>query len=116
MNPSFLSTLKVYFLAEVNVTIYFPFLFGDSGAAFVMSVCGMKFLRFGFGNTPHQHIILIWTVLLFNFDYHGCSETFLIDFFFMAIFVEKVRVVLQFHLTLFTYFSQVLYFIQKPVI
>ena len=96
---------------EVHVVIYFPVLFDDSGAAFVMSVCGMKFLRFGFGNTPHQHIILIWTVLLFNFDYDGYSETFLIDFFFMAIFVEKVRVVLYFHLTLMSHFSQVLHFI-----
>ena len=85
--------------------ICFSFLFGDSGAAFVMSVCGMKFLRFGFGNTPHQHIILIWTVLLFNFDYDGYSETFLIDFFFMAIFVEKVSVMLYFHLILLTHFS-----------
>jgi len=64
--------------------------FGPIVASIIITICASKFLCSSFGNTSHQHIILIWTVLFFNFDYHGYSETFLIDFFLMSIFVEKM--------------------------
>lgn len=34
--------------------------------------------------------MLLWTVLFFHFDYRHSSETFVVDYFFMSIFMSKV--------------------------
>ncbi|XP_065662073.1 pecanex-like protein 1 isoform X6 [Hydra vulgaris] len=69
--------------------------FGSILASAIITITSMKLLRSAFSNTVHQHIVLIWTVLFFGYDYYGYSETFLIDYFIMAIFVEKM---LELHL------------------
>ncbi|XP_066911070.1 pecanex-like protein 1 isoform X2 [Clytia hemisphaerica] len=63
--------------------------FGNLAASFIITICAIKLLRSAFTNTSRQHIILIWTVLFFEYDFRGCSETFLVDYFFMSIFVDK---------------------------
>ncbi|XP_047133390.1 pecanex-like protein 3 isoform X2 [Hydra vulgaris] len=69
--------------------------FGSILASAIITITSMKLLRSAFSNTVHQHVVLIWTVLFFGYDYYGYSETFLIDYFIMAIFVEKM---LELHL------------------
>lgn len=64
--------------------------FGPLFGAFLITITSLKLLRSCFTNAPRQHIILIWTVLFFNFDYDGYSETFLVDYFVMSIFVDKM--------------------------
>ena len=70
---------------NVNITFFFSY-----GPLFI-TVCAMKLLRSNFSATARQHIVLIWTVLFFEFDYRHSSETFPIDYFVMSIFVDKVQ-------------------------
>ena len=81
--------ILLMYISLTSIIFYFSF---DRPGAFIITICGMKLLRSCFTNTPRQHIILIWTVLFFEYDFRGCSETFLIDYFFMSIFVDKVNI------------------------
>ncbi|XP_064603904.1 pecanex-like protein 1 isoform X2 [Liolophura sinensis] len=56
----------------------------------IVVVCGMKLLRSSFSDTPKHYHILAFTVLFFKFDFrNSATETFLIDYFFMAILYQK---------------------------
>lgn len=57
-----------------------------------MCIMGLKLLRSSFSDCSRQHLVLLWTVLFFHFDYRHSSETFVVDYFFMSIFMNKVRV------------------------
>lgn len=63
-----------------------------SGGPAVMCIMGLKLLRSSFSDCSRQHLVLLWTVLFFHFDYRHSSETFVVDYFFMSIFMNKVRV------------------------
>eukprot|EP00795_Rhopilema_esculentum_P002882 gene2882-1119_t len=63
--------------------------FGPVIGSLIITITGMKLLRSSFTATARQHIVLIWTVLFFEYDYRGNSETFPIDYFIMSIFVDK---------------------------
>ena len=56
----------------------------------VICVTGLKLLRSSFSDSSRQHLVLLWTVLFFHFDYRHSSETFVVDYFFMSIFMNKV--------------------------
>ena len=63
--------------------------FGTAVGALITSVCGLKVMRSAFSNTSQQYLIVIFSALLFEFDYQSYSETFLIDYFFMGIIFAK---------------------------
>ena len=72
---------------------YFVFLiFFCSGGPVVICIVGLKLLRSSFSDSSRQHVVLLWTVLFFHFDYSHSSETFVVDYFFMSIFMSKVNV------------------------
>ena len=76
----------VCFNRLVSISIQLHFSIGS----LIITITGMKLLRSSFTATARQHIVLIWTVLFFEYDYRGNSETFPIDYFLMSIFVDKV--------------------------
>ena len=55
----------------------------------MICVMGLKLLRSAFSDSSRQHIVLLWTVLFFHFDYVQSSETFVVDYFFLSIFMSK---------------------------
>ncbi|XP_023689512.2 pecanex-like protein 2 isoform X2 [Paramormyrops kingsleyae] len=57
---------------------------------FLMTVAGMKLLRSAFCNPSYQFVTLTFTIVFFEFDCSGASQTFLLDFFFMSIVFHKV--------------------------
>ena len=63
-----------------------------SGAALVISVTGLKIIRHAFGELSRQHMLLILTVLFFNFDYAHLAEGFPLDYFIMSIIFYKVSI------------------------
>ncbi|CAH3161495.1 unnamed protein product [Porites evermanni] len=64
--------------------------FGPYGGPAVICIMGLKLLRSSFSDPSRQHIVLLWTVLFFHFDYSHSSETFVVDYFFMSIFISKL--------------------------
>ncbi|XP_060872940.1 pecanex-like protein 1 [Metopolophium dirhodum] len=56
----------------------------------VLSVCALKCLRCSFSQQSNQYNILAFTVLFFQLDYVKCSETFIIDYYLMAIAYDKI--------------------------
>ncbi|KAJ8308590.1 hypothetical protein KUTeg_013464 [Tegillarca granosa] len=63
--------------------------FGVFVGPLVIVICGLKLLRFAFSDTPKQFMIVTITTLFFKYDYRWASETFLIDYFFVAIIFCK---------------------------
>ncbi|XP_013392762.1 pecanex-like protein 1 [Lingula anatina] len=63
--------------------------FGYLIGALVVTVCGIKMFRSAFVHTPKQYLIVVFTFFFFKYDYGQASESFLIDYFFIAIFVNK---------------------------
>ena len=72
-------------------TVYFCCYCFHSGGPAVICIMGLKLLRGSFSESSRQHLVLLWTVLFFHFDYSHSSETFVVDYFFMSIFMNKVR-------------------------
>ncbi|XP_018017369.2 pecanex-like protein 1 isoform X1 [Hyalella azteca] len=72
-------TLDGPFIASKHPTI----------GALMVVVCGLKGLRSTYSYPPSHFLILAFTKLLFDYDLRGCSEGFLVDFFFMAIIFRK---------------------------
>jgi len=58
-------------------------------AAFIIVVCSIKMFRSAFTNPSHQFFIIVFTVLFFRYDYAELSESFLIDYFFISILLNK---------------------------
>ncbi|KAI5107823.1 pecanex-like protein 2 isoform X1, partial [Silurus meridionalis] len=56
----------------------------------LMTVAGMKLLRSSFCNPSYQFLTLIFTIVFFEFDCSGASETFLLNFFLMSIVFHKL--------------------------
>ena len=52
-------------------------------------VCSLKMFRSGFTSPSHQYLIVLFTALLFKYDLHGLSESFVIDYFFTSILLYK---------------------------
>src|SRR6218665_3731087 len=67
-------------------------------------MCSLKMFRSAFTNTPHQFLYIIFTMFCFRYDCHGCSETFLIDYFFLSIVLHKVTLQSHFQYPSFTPF------------
>ncbi|KAL3873552.1 hypothetical protein ACJMK2_036651 [Sinanodonta woodiana] len=63
--------------------------FGNYFGPLIIVICGLKLHRFAFSNTPKQHMILAFTVFFFKYDYSWATESFLIDYFFIAILFCK---------------------------
>ncbi|KAF5299608.1 hypothetical protein FQA39_LY11523 [Lamprigera yunnana] len=63
--------------------------FGTLGAALIVVVCGMRCIRGSYSNQNSQYLILIFTVLLFRYDYRFYHESFLIDYFVMSILYHR---------------------------
>ncbi|KAJ7389072.1 hypothetical protein OS493_033934 [Desmophyllum pertusum] len=64
--------------------------FGPYGGPAVICIMGLKLLRSSFSDSSRQHLVLLWTVLFFHFDYGHSSETFVVDYFFMSILMNKL--------------------------
>ncbi|XP_053315947.1 pecanex-like protein 2 [Spea bombifrons] len=58
--------------------------------ALFISIAGIKLMRLSFCNPCHQFITLGFTILFFQFDYRGISESFLMDLFIMSILFAKL--------------------------
>ncbi|XP_037072385.1 pecanex-like protein 1, partial [Pollicipes pollicipes] len=65
--------------------------FGLEWAALIVVVCGMKSLRTTYADTSYSYLVLVFTLLLFKLDWAARSETFLVDFFVLAVAFDKVR-------------------------
>ena len=83
---------------ELFVILYCPFgvdlliyryLFFSGGSLLVCAI-GLKMVRSSFSDSSKQCILVIWTVLFFEFDYQKSSEGFPIDYFIMSIVLTKV--------------------------
>ena len=61
-----------------------------SGAALVLSVIGVRLLRGSYSELSRQHIIFIFTLLFFNFDYEHYSESLPLDYFVISLVFYKV--------------------------
>ncbi|XP_054154307.1 pecanex-like protein 1 [Oppia nitens] len=55
----------------------------------IVVICGFKCLRSTFNDSSHNHIILVFTYLLFNFDLRMRSEAFLMNYFVLSIVYYK---------------------------
>jgi len=58
-------------------------------AAFVIVVCSIKMFRSAFTNPAHQFLIVIFTMLFFRYDCPELTESFLVDYFFVSILLNK---------------------------
>ncbi|XP_055496805.1 pecanex-like protein 1 isoform X3 [Leucoraja erinacea] len=58
--------------------------------AFMITIAGMKLLRSSYSSPTYQYVTVVFTVLFFTFDYKTCSETLLLDLFFMSILFSKL--------------------------
>ena len=85
----FTTTLTAMIFRWGNCIFFLLFFFFSAGPA-VICVTGLKLLRSSFSDSSRQHLVLLWTVLFFHFDYRHSSETFVVDYFFMSIFMSKV--------------------------
>ena len=63
----------------------------SSGAAFVVSIVGMKLFRSAYSELSRQHVVLILSLLFFNVDYAHLNEGFPFNYFITAILFSKVR-------------------------
>ncbi|XP_025602906.2 pecanex-like protein 1 isoform X2 [Athalia rosae] len=64
--------------------------FGESIGSLIVVICGMKALRSAYSDPSTRYLVLVFTVLLFKFDFRDIGETFLIDYFVMGIVFSKV--------------------------
>jgi len=58
-------------------------------AAFIIVVCSIKMFRSAFTNPSHQFLCIVFTMLFFRYDYSELSESFLVDYFFVSILLNK---------------------------
>ncbi|XP_046486198.1 pecanex-like protein 1 isoform X1 [Neodiprion pinetum] len=64
--------------------------FGEGIGSLIVVICGMKALRSAYSDPSTRYLILVFTVLLFKFDFRDIGETFLVDYFVMGIVFSKV--------------------------
>ncbi|XP_061376785.1 protein pecanex isoform X4 [Danaus plexippus] len=66
--------------------------YGDAVGALIICVCALKCLRNAYSDPDSQYLILVFAVLVFQRDLSSqkVSETFLVDYFIMAIVFNKV--------------------------
>ncbi|CAG4961455.1 unnamed protein product [Colias eurytheme] len=66
--------------------------YGDTFGALIICVCALKCLRNAYSDPDSQYLIIVFAVLLFQRDLGSrkISETFLVDYFIMAIIFNKV--------------------------
>jgi hypothetical protein len=64
--------------------------FGVAFGSLIIVITGMKALRSSFSDPGKHYLMLFFTILFFEFDWNGMSETFLVDFFFMTIAFHKM--------------------------
>ncbi|CAK1583049.1 unnamed protein product [Parnassius mnemosyne] len=66
--------------------------YGDTVGALIICVCALKCLRNAYSDPDSQYLILVFAVLIFQLDLSSqkMSETFLVDYFVMAIIFNKV--------------------------
>ncbi|XP_068632284.1 pecanex-like protein 1 [Battus philenor] len=66
--------------------------YGDTVGALIICVCALKCLRNAYSEPESQYLILVFAVLIFQLDLSSqkMSETFLVDYFLMAIIFNKV--------------------------
>lgn len=64
--------------------------FGESVGALIVVVCGLKSLRSAYSDPSTRYLVLVFAVLLFQQDFRGQSETFLVDYFVTGIAFAKI--------------------------
>ena len=64
--------------------------FLNSGAALLLSVVGLRVLRGSYTELSRQHMIFIFTLFFFNFDYEHYSESLPLDYFVISLIFYKV--------------------------
>ncbi|XP_045536966.1 pecanex-like protein 1 isoform X1 [Papilio machaon] len=66
--------------------------YGDTLGALIICVCALKCLRNAYSEPESQYLIVVFAVLVFQLDLSSreVSETFLVDYFLMAIIFNKV--------------------------
>ncbi|ELU16306.1 hypothetical protein CAPTEDRAFT_221096 [Capitella teleta] len=58
-------------------------------STFIVVVCSLKMFRCAFSDTSRVYLIIVFTTFFFKYDYGSSSESFCVDFFFMAIIFNK---------------------------
>ena len=74
----------VYYCMYVIRTVFY------SGAALVLSIIGLRLLRGSYTELSRQHMIFIFTLFFFNFDYEHYSESLPLDYFVISLLFYKV--------------------------
>lgn len=80
---------NIRFVINVHVELYLCLCFRVGPV--IICIVGLKLLRSAFSDSSRQHLILVFTLLFFSFDFAYVSETLLVDYFFMSIFMAKVK-------------------------
>ncbi|XP_057329503.1 pecanex-like protein 1 isoform X1 [Microplitis mediator] len=65
--------------------------FGESVGALIIVVCGLKSLRSAYADPSSRYLVLAFSLLFFQYDYRDLSETFLVDYFVIAIAYAKIH-------------------------
>uniref|UniRef100_A0A1Y1JUR7 Pecanex-like protein n=2 Tax=Photinus pyralis TaxID=7054 RepID=A0A1Y1JUR7_PHOPY len=63
--------------------------FGALCGSLIVVMCGLRCIRGSYSNQNSQYLILIFTVLLFRYDYKHFHEGFLIDYFLVSILYHR---------------------------
>lgn len=64
--------------------------FGLTIGSLVIAITSLKALRTSFSDPGKHYLIVLFTILFFEFDWSGYSETFIVNFFVMCIGFHKV--------------------------
>jgi hypothetical protein len=74
------------------------FLPSHSLSTLIIVICSLKMFRCAFCDTSRVYLIVVFTMFFFKYDYSSATETFCVDFFFMAILFNKVLTSFQLHI------------------
>lgn len=69
-----------------------------STATLLLVVGSVKMLQSSFSDTSRQYLFVVFTYFFFKYDYSSASETFVIDYFFTSLVLNKVHFLLLLNL------------------
>jgi hypothetical protein len=64
--------------------------FGYKTGSLLITVASLKALRLAYSDISSQYLILLFSILFFNFDFANASETLILDYFIISILFRKV--------------------------
>ena len=88
---------------EVYETCFNSSVYAYSLGTLMIVMCSVKMFRSAFSDSPKQYLVVTFTVFFFKYDYRTASETFIVDYFFMAILFTKVSENIRFLLQKYRY-------------